>query len=64
MSTHDIVTFFVSLVFLFVVGDLASTFLYHVPQSYPKITTATTKNPDVEFGDLFRFYDAPGRAQR
>jgi hypothetical protein len=32
MLSHAIVTFFVSLLVLLVAGDLASTFLYHVPQ--------------------------------
>ena len=32
MTSHDIVTFAVSLTVLLVVGDLASTLLYHVPQ--------------------------------
>ena len=29
---HDVITFIVSLTFLFVAGDLLSTMLYHVPQ--------------------------------
>jgi hypothetical protein len=32
MSSRDVLTFFAALAVLLVVGDLASTFLYHVPQ--------------------------------
>lgn len=81
-------TFFVALGIVLIVGTFGSTFFYHVPQHIrgknwerallsrsPLVRVARAlglvlpedhnghhMNPEVEFGDLFRFYDAPARA--